>query len=102
MPSETKKKIDKYLTKYAGEYLILVDDFNSPLEEEKIVLAADGSCTWQWVSNSRVESTKYGKWSAAEGYINTIVKGNSGDLPEDFTFKNGKFRNGHRYLRKKR
>jgi hypothetical protein len=96
------KPISKYLHKYAGEYTILVDDFFDASVTEKLILDSEGNCTWKWIQNGSVQSTKYGTWTAEKGYIYTVVQGNSGELPEDFNFKNGAFRNGHRYLKLKR
>lgn len=60
----------------------------------------DGSCSWEWIENGRLQSAKDGTWTAEKGKIFTVIRGNSGDIPEDFTYNAGAFRNGHRYLRR--
>jgi hypothetical protein len=88
---------DLYIKKYAGVYAIKVDADKSG-QDEKLLLELNGNCTWRYGGQA-----KYGKWSAVAGIIRTIVKGNSGDIPEDFTLQNGKFVSGDskdRYLKK--
>ena len=97
----TSSKASEYSKRYAGVYEILVDNFHSPGVHEKLFLYPDGACTWHWVQDGRLQSTKDGIWTARRGYIETLVKGITGDdIPEDFTFSNGAFRSGHRYLKR--
>lgn len=99
-PKEQKPTITEYTKKYAGEYEIFVDDYYDPGIHEKLILDQHGYCTWQWIQDGYVRSTKRGTWTADKGYIYTVVRGNTEDIPEEYRYKNGAFRNGHRYLKR--
>lgn len=81
---------ENYMTKYAGEYIIKIEGVNTN-DIEKYILKPNGECIWKW-ETGRYPDTKFGRWSAEKGKIKTVNKGKSGDIPEVFTYINGKFR----------
>jgi len=88
-----------YLAKYSGTYVIKVDGDRSG-NDEVLELHSNGNCTWVFSGQK-----KYGTWKGSRGLIQTIVRGNTGDLPEDFQFRNGKFvstESNTRYLVKRK
>lgn len=86
------------LKKYAGTYTIKVTGDNSGVDEI-LELKVTGECIWSYNGQK-----KYGKWTAEAGIIKTVVRGNSGDIPEDFKYNGAKFvstDSNTRYLKKR-
>lgn len=86
-----------YVKKYAGEYLIKIEGV-STTDIEKYTLKPDGTCVWEWKSGS-MPSRKTGRWSAKQGKIMTVFQGRTGEIPENFNWKEGKFRSEDGYDR---
>lgn len=83
-----------YLEKYAGEYVVRMDD-NATVPHECYHLKPNGICVYKYLQPDN--SSEIGFWSASEGLITISLK--CGE--ENFSFTDGKFRSSLRYLRKR-
>jgi hypothetical protein len=95
--SQRPKDLGPFVKKYAGTYYIKVVGDNSGVDE-MLVLNSNGDCTWSYRGQS-----KYGSWTAEDGLIKTVIKGNSGAIPEDFALVRNRFvstDSNIRYLKK--
>ena len=106
----TEKPIvsNPYLTKYAGGYTVEVSSMPPDAQVEAYILHKSGKAKWMLLTNdgrgnAKIKSEKTGQWTAEENKIMITIQGNTGDLSEDFVYKNGRFVDtltGERYLKK--
>lgn len=95
-----------FLEKYEGGYMIEVKGYASNSEAEMFVLHKNGIAQWMYVTlingKSNVASEKSGNWTATENKITITIKGNSGDIVEEYVKTSDQFNCGDRSLKKVR
>ena len=95
-----------FMEKYEGGYMIEVKGYASNSEAEMFVLHKNGTAQWMYVTlingKSNVASEKSGNWAATENKITIRIKGNSGDIVEEYVKTSDRFNCGDRSLKKVR
>jgi len=95
-----------FLEKYEGGYMIDVKGYVSNSETEMFVLHKNGVAQWMYVTlidgKSNVASEKSGNWTATENKITITIKGNSGNIVEEYIRTSDRFNCGDRSLKKVR
>ena len=103
--NNVQEKVNPYLEKYAGGYMIEVKGYNSNTDAELYVLHKSGSAKWMMImilsnGQTKVVSEKMGTWDASADKITISIKGNTGLLVEEYKLIGGKFTYGDRSLKK--
>ncbi len=95
-----------FLEKYEGGYMIEVKGYASNSEAEMFVLHKNGVAQWMYVTlidgKSNVASEKSGNWTATENKITITIKGNSGNIVEEYIKTSDQFNCVDRSLKKVR
>lgn len=103
-PITEQSSINPYITQYEGGYMVEVRGISNQTDAELYVLHDSGAAKWMWIKvqngQTQILSEKWGSWTAAINSIKITIKGNTGDLVEQFNLVNGKFVNGDRSLTK--
>ena len=94
-----------YLEKYAGGYTIEVKGYPGKSDAELYVLHQNGKAKWMFIEidskgQTNIMSEKLGNWTTSENKITITIKGNTGDLVEEYNLINGIFVYGDRSLKK--
>lgn len=93
---------NQYLSEFSGGYMINVTGEIKGNETEMYVLHSNGNAEWMWIEvhagATKILSKKTGTWTAAATSVLINIQGNTGTISEKYTFSDGKFINGDRYL----
>ncbi len=97
----TQNNINK-LEQFSGNYIIKVKGYSSGNEIEKYTLYKDGTAEWRYIEKPsyKIISLKKGRWNVEPNLIKITIKGNTGEISENYKLKNGKWEFGDRYLEK--
>jgi len=99
------KSSNSKLRVHAGNYTIELSGKTDPNNVESYILKENGTATWMWIQpagrgGAKVTSEKHGSWDVKENSIVIKIKGNTGTIIETYTYSNGAYRYGSRYLKK--
>lgn len=100
--SDTHTTINPYINEYSGGYMINVTGMPKSNNTEMYVLHANGKAEWMWIElksgKTNILSKKVGTWNATENSISIDISGNTGPIKETYTYTDGRFSYGSRYL----